>query len=736
MQWDHVIKKAKNCHSKQAWESFFDEYESLISTSNMSKPINEIYRLVAADSNFLQFGEKIWVPILSGCLSSWDLPLGNEIATAIATIPLPSIRAKVAEIYLESGQPSQARKIASRSLRLKHISDIDAITIQMIICKSYVEEGRNNMAKRMLEKLEYAVDITNLPTRIKADMLSNVARSKFFLGNYADAANLFTRAYAIYLQYERWESAASSLFNSAASYDNSGMEFQDKACQLVSECESLAEKYNLRGPLSHCYAFHGTHFHNRGVFTQAVQYYRKALQLIPQQEKSFRKLHILSMMTLTFMKAGKYKYAEKYGLETLKLAQKDESDRFKIRYMTLKSELSWQSGEIDRSYKLLENCVKPLVQNGIHTLEELATMSRYHVKSAQLNIRSELNIKVAKNLKNNNATWLEYIIALGCQHLIRKNLCEVYKLATHAVEKAKVYRFMFYEAQAYSLIAHGKLIEKAWDDKFHHALDFLHQLSESVEYKVFLVQYCFLNAARAYRQGEFDLAKKYLDDAQKTTLSPFQKQEILSTWQATIGGHSPKLHSGWQMQFIVAATKLYFAPSVKYLGNSEYLVSDSYLVSLQSYPVLDRLIQYLLGKRGFSASPDELQENVWHQSTQQMGWQQKIRNSIMRLRSLFPYTLAPLIVTMDNKIRLFHEAIEFKAKPNSHVNESEAKILTLLEKGPQSSIQLSNRIDVSQSTTKRILKKLVSSKQIHTTKVGRKVYYHGADFNRTDSQSL
>ena len=43
----------------------------------------------------------------------------------------------------------------------------------------------------------------------------------------------------------------------------------------------------------------------------------------------------------------------------------------------------------------------------------------------------------------------------------------------------------------------------------------------------------------------------------------------------------------------------------------------------------------------------------------QLGWQQKIRNSIMRIRTLFPYTIAPLIVHMKNEIRLFHEAIDF-----------------------------------------------------------------------------
>ena len=73
------------------------------------------------------------------------------------------------------------------------------------------------MAKRMLEKLESSVDETDLPQKIKADMLSNVARSKFFLGNYGDAAKLFSKAYRIYLSYGKWEVPLAHLFNSAAS---------------------------------------------------------------------------------------------------------------------------------------------------------------------------------------------------------------------------------------------------------------------------------------------------------------------------------------------------------------------------------------------------------------------------------------------------------------------------------------------------------------------------------------
>ncbi|NRA64444.1 MAG: winged helix-turn-helix transcriptional regulator [Pseudobacteriovorax sp.] len=721
MQWDSLVKDAKNCHSKQSWEAFFLKNEKAIVRSNVSKPLNEIFRLLLADAQCLQYSEHVWNTMLSGCVSAWDLELGLLVANKALAIPNPGIRIKAAEIFLECGQPSQARKISSLTLRLKNINAVDSISARMIVCKSYVEEGRNTMAKRMLKKLEMLVHDIDLPDTVKADMLSNIARSKFFLGNYSDAAEIFVSAHRIFIESRRWEAAASALFNAAASFDNAGVEFQDKALDLVKRCETIASNHSLRGPLSHCFAFHGTHFHNRGVFSKAADNYRNALNLIPESENSFRKLHILSMLTLTFIKSGKFKYAEKYGEQTLELAKRDESERFKIRYVTLKAELYWQRGDVNEAYDLLHEATRPLYANGVNTLEELATLSRYNIKSAQLNIRTDSSVRISKNLRHNNATWLEYVISMCGQHMIKHNFQLVESLSEECIEIASKYRFKFYEAQAHTLLAQSKSIQRIFDEKFEKSLKFLSKISENIEFKLFSIQYYLISATKAYATGDFVGTKRDLKEAQRSLNSPFQKQEILNTWTATIEGHSPKMSFQWQKKFIISSTKMYFSPKVEYLGDSIYLVSKQYRVSLASYPVLHRLMQYLFAHKNQSISAEDLQEKVWKQTTRQQGWQQKIRNSIMRIRSLFPYTIAPIIVYSEGRIHLFTEAIEFPSSPKEP--KSEEKILKLLQEGPQSRVQLSNRIMTSQTTTKRILQKLVKERKIRANKVGRIVLY-------------
>lgn len=709
------------CQSKSSWESFFQKYSEEIIGFAHSKPLHDIYRGLANEEHCLNYDTAIWLTLLEACKHTWDLELGVKIACHALAIPSPEIRLKAAEIFLESGQPSEARKIATQTGKLKKINSVELITAKMIICKSYVEEGRNNMAKKLLTQLEDAMIDVSLPAGVKAEMFSNIARSKFFLGHYLKAAAIFENAYHLFSVEENWDSAVSSLFNAAASYDNAGIVNQEKALRLIGRCEGIAEKHKLRGPISHCYAFRGTHFHHRGFFTVAADYYRKALRLIPQAETSFRKLHILSMLTLTYIKAGKFKYAEKYGLRTLALAEKDESERFKIRYGTLEAELYWQKGEVTKAYKLLEELTKPLYSRGVCTLEELATVSRYNIKSAQLNIQTETDIKLAQNLKATNPTWIEFQISLCCQHMIRHDYVKTEKLAKKIIQICENYRFKFFEAQAHTLLAQVKAVQRSFDHDFRKSLETLKQASENPEFKLFSIQYYLIAATEAYATGHFESTTGLLKEAHRAINSPFQKQEILSTWLSTMEGHSPKMSYTWQKKFIISSTRLYFAPEVKYLGSSNYVVSQNYKVSLAQYPILDRLLKYLMHHKNKSVTVEEIQLKVWQQSIQQQGWQQKIRNAIMRIRSLFPFTVAPIVVYDEGKLCLFHDAITFITEGEQ--TSTEEQILELLKTGPQSRVQLSNRISISQSTTKRLLQKMVKDKTVEPKKIGRRVFY-------------
>jgi hypothetical protein len=171
-------------------------------------------------------------------------------------------------------------------------------------------------------------------------------------------------------------------------------------------------------------------------------------------------------------------------------------------------------------------------------------------------------------------------------------------------------------------------------------------------------------------------------------------------------------------------TRTYFAPTLEAVDERHFRVSDHYTVSLERHPSLAELLHYLLLKPNFSASTAEIQTHVWKQSLQTQGWQQKIRNTIMRLRDFFPYTIAPIIVHSDN-ISLFKDALTIHPPRPTGIG-TEEEIVRLLADSPMSSIELARRLKISSATTKRILKRLTDDQTIHPIKQGRNVFYSAA----------
>ncbi|TWW07945.1 hypothetical protein E3A20_29250 [Planctomyces bekefii] len=156
-----------------------------------------------------------------------------------------------------------------------------------------------------------------------------------------------------------------------------------------------------------------------------------------------------------------------------------------------------------------------------------------------------------------------------------------------------------------------------------------------------------------------------------------------------------------------------------------FTVSEHYTISLERHPALAELLHYLLLTHNFSADSAEIQTQVWKQSLATQGWQQKIRNTIMRLRDFFPYTIAPIIVHAD-KVSLFREAIDIVPTRTEGLG-TEEEALRLLSHGPMSSIDLAHRLKISAATAKRVLKRLADDKAVCVTKQGRNVFYQVTD---------
>ncbi|MFW7378046.1 MAG: tetratricopeptide repeat protein [Oligoflexus sp.] len=726
MDWDFIVKQARSCHTKEAWSQFLVTHGNLLMQTNQSKPISEVFKCLSRDQQSLNYHPDLWVALLAGCIASWDLDLGVKIAQFTDKIPYPLLAIRSAEIYLESGQPATARKVANRAMRLKSIMPSEEIQIQMIICKTYVEEGRQIMALRLLSKLTDLIHQTVLDEPLKGEILTNMARAHFFLGNYNEAATLFHQSFEIFHQVKYWESAAKGLFNAAACLHNSGVKQQELAFRYVEKCHQIAVEHDLRGPLSHCFAFYGTHEYQLGNFTQAAKFFRRALAAIPQADQSFRRLHILSMLTLSHLKKGQYRLAFHHGNKTLELAKQDESERFKARYITLESEINWQLGRIEFSQDLLQKAVKPLQSQGVYTLEQLSTLSRYYTQSALLNqALQSVQPKIAPRLKENTYAWMEFLIAKSDLLITSGNYQEAEKLALHCHDEASSKHSLYFANRSLVNLIQTRLARNLLDDTLQDYMQKLEHAAENTDLNRLQIHVYIAQASLAYRQGAFEDCIRILQNGLRCTAIPFSYQEVVKIWLATCEGHATKFHANWKSQFVTRATRIYFRPSLEKLNPDHYLVSGHYQVSLHSTPMLAKLMDYLIHQPNMTAEPEELQKQVWNQPLSLQGWQQKIRNTLMRLRTLFPYSIAPLILH-DEVVRLNVEAISIHQSPLPLPKEElplDQQVLILIKKNPLSSSQITDQLGISSATTKRILKKLINDDIVSVRKIGRNVQY-------------
>ena len=613
---------------------------------------------------------------------------------------------------MENGSPAAARKLASRALRLANLESWEKLQLQMIVCNSYVEEGKNTMALRLLKKMELAIGISHLDPSNLADLLVNMARAQFFLGRYPEAAKIFYKANETYY-----------VFNAAACYHNSGNLHQKQAFELIDQCKNLCTKNNLFGPLSHCHAFYGTDDYQKGNFLSASRHYKKALDYAPLSDKSFRRLHITSMLAFTYLKLGYYQLAERIGAQTLKMASFDDSERFRSRYQHLNALLKWQQGDIETSRKIIHNAVKPLFSQGIHTLEELSMTSCFFLQAAALNEKeTSSKIKVSDQLKDDTASWFEYLYALSQLLLTKEKYAEAMRIAKECHKRSSLCNSKYVLAGSILTIIQIYLAQSIINDELLNHVKEFHNILEKIDDSSLKVHREFIQASIAYKRGDFEQSVKHLTNASKLKKLDSTDNLVVQSWLATVHGHSPKLNSTKHVAILARSTRVYFSPSIEQLDPSTFLVSKIYTVDLGRHPLLANLLHFLLNHNGFCSTSSELQKEVWHQSLHSQGWQQKVRNTIMRLRDFFPYTMAPLILHLDNRVGIFHEAISVSDCKTGSLQHEEL-LLNLLQSAPQSSLQLSKQAKVSQATTKRIIRKLIDQRAISMFKEGRNVIY-------------
>lgn len=729
--WEKILKEAKICHSKQSWEVFFLKYELELSTSNSSKPLNEIFRLLHVDPQSLQYNPDIFGILLKGCLASWDLELGQLISAFVAPMSNPSCALHAAQIYLESGEPLKARNTALRAIRLSNETTANTLRLNLIVCSSYAEEGKQSKLDGLIAKTEQILCEVALDPKDSADIKVQMARIQFFLGRYIRSGELFKQAADIYVNLEEWEAAAKALFNTAACAHNGGDNSISAAFAFVEESRRISEKHDLKGPLSHCEAFYGLEAFQRGNFAEAREFFRRAIDFLPSNDKSYRRLHILSMLTLTYLASGHYSLAKRYGQQTLDLAALDKSQRYRSRYISLEAELKWENGDPLESQKVLARAITNFEAHGINNLEELSSYSRYISQSAVLGETTLPEaIPIREGLKKQLFTYFDYQFSVGQLRLTQGRFNEAQEIFSNIHDASAACDDRYHIALALLGTIQIKLSQHAIDQELEKKLFEFRIIVRRIGDTPLHTQLQIAQAAVAYQIGDFKECTRILRSVAHASKTSFADQFAIHSWLSTVEGHSGRLVNPWQEAIVARMTRLYFAPSITVASHHVFEISRHYHVDLSRYPALSDLLTFLLMQPTFSASTGAIQTDVWRQSLNTVGWQQKIRNAIMRLRGMIPYTMAPLVLH-NNDICLFSAAIAIQL-PKHEGTERTMEINRLLTRQRMTSTQLSARLQSSPATIKRILKKMVEQNQISGFREGRNIYYtintDGPDF--------
>ena len=721
----NIIHAARKCRSKRDWAEFSRIHGDAVAQSRDKKLTIEVFKHISSDPDALKYEPTIFVQLLRGARLSDNLDLALEVALFCDKLSNLDLFVEVITIHTENSDPKIARKTANRALRISNLTAKQELKLRMHVVSSYAEEGRYSRASSMFDRVEKLIDSEELSTEDKFDFKRQIARLHFFLGNYDQAIPYYKKTSEYYIREQKWEIASRCLFNAAACLSNSDNSKREEAFFYIETCREICEKHSLPGPLAHIESFYGLNAYQSGNFIEAKEYFYAALQHTQDEEAKFNRLHFLSMLALTCYSSGKFKLGKKYAEQTLSLAESDESDRYRTRYLNLKAEMYWQEGELQKSHELLRPAFQRLISKGLFTLEELATFNLYISQEGELNSKttSRNKIKVADSLKRNSFNWLETQYRKAEIFLNSDSYTEAELLYKTISKEAKVKENKYHYALSLLGLIKIRLKKNKLDEKLSETMQKFGISVAKIANSPLKADFHIAQASIAYKKGDLTECVRSLRAAKKVPSISWTKSFTVNTWLNTVEGKSTKFPSEFHRSLVTRMTKIFFNPNIEIKKSGVFLIAGTYSVDLTTQPLVHELIKYLASNPNQSFSPEELQTYVWKQPTTLTGWQQKVRNTIHRLRLQFSACMVPIVLT-QNGIKLYNDAIAIGSS-KTNIQSKESRIIKILgDSSGCSSIDLATKLGVSNATAKRTLKTLVDDGTVFTKKSGRNVFYH------------
>ena len=720
-----LLKAAARCRSKSDWMTFLAAHTTELQHSDR-QVLKSVLRYLTRDSDYIYYHESIFVSLISLCRIHKCFDEGLNLFKCLGPVRRPAVALEIAHLLLESSRPREARLVALSSLRQRSIDIVTEVRLRLLVCNAFTEEGRYQIAEKHFESLENQAQSQSLPPAERANFQVHIARIHFFNGNYPKATRHYELAAKFSLEYGNEELAARSLFNTAASLHNAGHINYQKSYEFARQCQELCHKNNFHSILAHLEAFFGLDAHLSGLFSKSRSHYEKSLSYLPEDDNSYSRIHILSLLTSLYFEEANYAKGLEFAKKTLELSVNDFSDRYKTRLKNIEALCEWESELWAQSYTILCEVSKQLKLNGITSNEDYNTWNHYLKQSAALGIKIDRNApKISLHIQYTHYHMAENQVAQANIYFHQNKFDDALNIFEATFECA--YSQNDYHHQCLSLM--GIIACKNILGASHSELEVLvtrhRETVPHIGNSPHIGYALLIQAGLEFRRGNIGLTKKKLKHALATQSLPAHYRMATRSWIDCLSGRIPKLTGNESVTLFENATKFFFPVNLTWDSASANLTSRYGIhIDFSEHPTLREIINFLIKEKSCPCSPQDLFTGAWQESLGTQGWRQKLTNALSRMRQHSIGLPFPLTKQTLNGISLSEAFFISDMKENSlNSIEKTDQIKYYLEDKSATSQQISQNLGIPIATIKRKIAQLVLESKVFKSQIGRNIYY-------------
>ncbi|MEI8026170.1 MAG: hypothetical protein WCI18_07460 [Pseudomonadota bacterium] len=724
------LEEARRCQTKKAWESFFKDFGSELTSLNPGE-IVKLITYLKQDKDSKYFGEGVFSALIAVCRAQKCFEQGLDLYKFVEEQCYPLVSLETAHLLLENSKPKDARYLALKALRRKTIPIIVEVKLRLLICNSFAEEGLHHFAAKHFVALEHLAEHQDIPLAERADIQVSIARLHFFSGHLPRAARHYQLATKFALEEGNEELAARSLFNTAAALHNSGHESYEKSYAFARECRALSQKNGYAFILAHVESFFGLDAHIIGHFTKAHQHFESALGYLTESDLSYSRVHFLSLLTILCFEEANFSKGLELAQRTLELSENDHSNRYKSRYRNIEAHYLWETGKYSESYSVLQEAVKQIKSNGIVSNEDYNTWNQFIKFSALLGAKSDPGEPtISHHIRHTSYHISENQIALARILFNKRDYSSALNIYERVFETALERNNLNHQMYCLMGIFACKNAQKASPCALETLLSRFEACHSLMGKSVHTGYLYILGASLEMKRNKPKFAENQLRKALQSNALPSHYRFIVETWLKCLRGRRVDFPNLEIYDIFENSTKFFFPIILSWNSDKSTLTSSlGSTIDFKDFPILKDILICLIDANESGLSAAELFTKAWNESLKTQGWRQKLNNALSRLRWQCRGLPFPLFKKITNGWAISDAFLLEAEKKNNDLMRRKNQILLYSSNKPASAAEMSEKLQIPLASVKRMISNLSQSGKLSSTTNGRNVVYSSSVTN-------